>query len=199
MKVLLHVCCAPDGTTAFKRLMEKGYEVWGYFHNPNIHPKSEYERRLDSFYKLVRMWNLKYVDAPYDPSKWFERVRGLEDEPEGGKRCEVCIRYNLTMTALKAKELGFDCFATSLTNSPHKNLDMINSIGEDVERETGVTYLKTFFRKKDGFLWSVIRSRELGLYRQDYCGCIFSLKEKIEDRGRKVGEGSTGSVFQRES
>jgi len=179
--------------------MEKGYEVWGYFHNPNIHPKSEYERRLDSFYKLVRMWNLKYVNAPYDPSKWFERVRGLEDEPEGGKRCEVCIRYNLTMTALKAKELGFDCFATSLTNSPHKNLDMINSIGEDVERETGVTYLKTFFRKKDGFLWSVIRSRELGLYRQDYCGCIFSLKEKIEERGRKVGEGSTGSVFQRES
>ena len=197
MNVLLHVCCAPDGTTAFKRLMEMGYDVWGYFHNPNIHPRTEYEKRLESFLKLVKAWNLKYIDAPYEPQKWFEIVRGLEGEPEGGKRCEVCIYYNLKMTALKAKELGFDYFATSLTNSPHKNLDMINSIGEKVEKETGVKYLKTAFRKKNGFLQSVIYSKELGLYRQNYCGCIFSLMESVERRVKKVEGRSDSLIFQR--
>ncbi|MDI3472747.1 MAG: epoxyqueuosine reductase [Thermotogaceae bacterium] len=178
MKILLHVCCAPDGTVAFERLKELG-EVWGYFHNPNIHPEEEYLKRLDSFMKLVREWDLNFVESEYNPREWFETVKGFENEPEGGNRCRMCIEFNLDKTAIKAKELGFDAFATSLTTSPHKDLIFINGVGKKIGEKYNLKYIESTFRKKNGFLLSVEYSKKLGLYRQNYCGCVFSIR-KVE-------------------
>ena len=176
MRILLHVCCAPDATVAFERLKEVG-DVWGYFHNPNIHPRKEYLKRIDSFLKLVKKWHLNFVEAEYKPQDWFKAIKGFENEPEGGRRCEICIRYNLEKTAIKAKELGFDAFATSLTTSPHKDVKFINEVGKEIARKYGLKYIESTFRKKNGFLKSVEYSKKLGLYRQNYCGCIFSIRQ----------------------
>lgn len=179
MRILLHVCCAPDATIAFERLNELG-EVWGFFYNPNIHPKSEYLKRLDSFLRLVKLWDLKFVEAEYDPQKWFKLVKGLESEPEGGERCKICIKNNLEKTATRAKELGFDAFATSLTTSPHKDVNFINKLGIEIGKKYGIKYIESVFRKKNGFLKSVEYSKKLGLYRQNYCGCIYSIHSSIK-------------------
>ncbi len=176
MKVLLHICCAPDATTAYKRLSRE-YEVVGYFFNPNIQPLEEYERRKDALEKLSRAWNFNVIYPLYDPQPWFRSVKGLEDLPEGSMRCKACIAFRLRQTALAAKKMGFDAFATSLTTSPHKDVDFINDIGAKIAKHMGVGYVPSIFRKKDGFLESVHYSRELKLYRQNYCGCIFSLRK----------------------
>lgn len=180
MKVLLHICCAPDATTAYKRLSQE-HKVVGYFFNPNIQPLQEYEKRKEAVEKLSKAWSFEVIYPSYDPKEWFKVVKGLEDLPEGGMRCKACIAYRLRRTALKTKELGFDAFTTSLTTSPHKDVNFINDIGDKIAKSVGVKYLTSIFRKKDGFLESVRYSRELKLYRQNYCGCIFSLRGEEKD------------------
>lgn len=174
MKILLHICCAPDATTAYKRLSESN-EVVGYFFNPNIHPKDEYLRRRTALEKLSNLWGFEVIYPPYDPQRWFKTVKGLEDLPEGSKRCQACIAMRLRESAIFAKGNGFDAFATSLTTSPHKDVDFINEIGTKLSNKVGIQYIPSAFRKKNGFLESVNYCKTLGIYRQNYCGCVFSL------------------------
>ncbi len=179
MRVLLHICCAPDATTAYKRL-SKVHEVVGYFFNPNIQPYREYEKRRNALEKLSRAWDFNVIYPDYDPEPWFRSIKGLEELPEGSMRCKACMAFRLKHTAESAKELNFDAFATSLTTSPHKDVEFINDIGAKIAKHVGVEYIPSIFRKKDGFLESVHDSRELGLYRQNYCGCIFSLRNDAD-------------------
>jgi len=181
--ILLHVCCAPDATHSVKVLREQyKFKVYMYFHNPNIHPKEEYLKRYDSFLKLSKAWNIPIIEAPYNPEEWFKITELYKNEPEGGARCYICYKNNLFHTARKAKELGFSYFSTTLTISPHKNAKIINGIGNDVAKLFGVTYIAENFKKNDGFKKSIEYSKELGLYRQNYCGCIYS---KIEAENKR--------------
>ncbi len=178
MRILLHICCAPDATTAYKRLSDD-HEVVGYFYNPNIHPRQEYEKRKESLEKLSKAWKFEVIYPDYDPAPWFRSVKGLENLPEGSMRCRACMGLRLLNTAKEAKKRNFDAFATSLTTSPHKNVDFINDIGLRIANHVGIKYIPSVFRKKDGFLESVRYSHELDLYRQNYCGCIFSLRNDV--------------------
>ncbi|BBJ28016.1 epoxyqueuosine reductase QueH [Athalassotoga saccharophila] len=178
MKILLHICCAPDATTAYKRLSESN-EVVGYFFNPNVQPEEEYLRRRAALEKLAKIWNFDVIYPEYDPQRWFKSVKGLEDLPEGSKRCQACIAMRLRQSAIFAKENGFDAFATSLTTSPHKDVKFINEIGIKLSQKVGIGYIPSVFRKQNGFLESVNYCKELGIYRQNYCGCVFSLPKVL--------------------
>jgi len=173
MKLLLHVCCAPDATTPYLRL-EEGHEVTCFFYNPNIDDEQEYERRLQAMERLSEIWQIRLLPSPYEVERWKGCIEGLEGEPEGGKRCLVCYRLRMEETARKAREEGYEGFATTLTISPHKNADRINTIGRALEERHGVKYLASDFKKKGGFKESVEWSKRLGLYRQRFCGCSFS-------------------------
>lgn len=175
--ILLHICCAPDATAVFERLKDK-YSVIGFFHNPNIHPEAEYRKRLKGAVYVAETMNFPLEIPPYIPQEWFEAVKGLEQEPERGKRCRVCFRFNLRITAKKANESGIPYFTTTLTISPHKNTSEIFKAGEEAAAEFGPEFLAIDFKKKDGFKHSLILSREMHLYRQNYCGCCFSLRER---------------------
>ncbi|MBN1155916.1 epoxyqueuosine reductase QueH [candidate division KSB1 bacterium] len=172
-KLLFHICCAPDATVVAERL-EPDYDITGYFYNPNIHPQSEYTLRVNEMEELAREIGLKLIVGPYDADRWFDLVKGMEDEPEGGARCEVCFRMRLESTARLAQEQGFDFFTTVLTVSPHKNADLINAIGSEMSAKYAVQFLSANFKKKDGFKRSIELSKIYGLYRQNYCGCIYS-------------------------
>ncbi len=172
------MCCAPDATTAYKRL-SIGHEVTGYFFNPNIHPFKEYERRKWALEVLSDAWKFKVVYPEYAPEPWFGSVKGLEELPEGSGRCRACIALRLRKSAEFAKKAGFGGFATSLTTSPHKDVPFINEIGKKLGAANGVEYIESAFRKKNGFLESLEYSKELGLYRQNYCGCVFSDSDRM--------------------
>jgi len=176
-KILLQVCCAPDATVASERLGDE-YRVGVYFYNPNIHPREEYIKRVEEIERLSIEIDVEIHPAPYEPEEWQKAVRGLEHEPEGGQRCETCFRMRLERTAMAARELGYDLFATVLTVSPHKNASLINRIGEEIGQAVGVPYLPSNFKKRDGFKRSIELSRKYDLYRQDYCGCIFSKQQR---------------------
>lgn len=187
-KLLLHICCAPDATVGIERLIEQ-FHVAGHFYNPNIHPPGEYQRRLAAMEELARALSFPYHEGEYDPEGWFTATRGMEREPEKGRRCAECIRIRLQVTARAAKDGGFDLFAAVLTVSPHKDAALINRLGEEAGRLHGVQYLPTHLNKKGGFGRSVELSRRYGLYRQNYCGCVFSMrgKRKPGDRGQGPG------------
>jgi len=174
-KLLLHICCAPDSTTAFERLQDS-YEVHGFFYNPNIHPKEEYELRLKETKKVCSLMNLPLIDSIYDPDLWQNKIRGFENEPEGQKRCTICFKQRLDVTAKIAKDNNFNYFSTTLTISPHKNSNIIIEIGTSLAEKHHINFLKEDFKKKDGFLRSINLSKEYNLYRQKYCGCIYSYK-----------------------
>ncbi len=176
-KLLLHICCAPDQTVAVERTIEE-YRVTGFFSNSCIEPDGEYRRRWDNAEHLAEVQGIEIIEDDYLPEDFLELSRGLDKEPERGKRCLKCIAYRLRRTAMKAKELGFDCFATTLTVSPHKDADYINHTGEELAWELDIEYLPTNFKKQDGFKRSVELTKKLGIYRQDYCGCRFSLRDK---------------------
>jgi predicted adenine nucleotide alpha hydrolase (AANH) superfamily ATPase len=171
--LLLHVCCGPCATAVIERL-EATHEITCFFYNPNIHPEAEYGLRLDQARDLARRIGLRFIDGEYDVDEWFRETSGLEDEPEGGRRCGICFRKRLEATARKAKEMGFDAFATTLTVSPHKNAGLIREIGEEVSRRVSVPFFFGDWKKKNGFKRSVELSKQYGLYRQDYCGCEYS-------------------------
>ncbi|MDZ7373490.1 MAG: epoxyqueuosine reductase QueH [candidate division KSB1 bacterium] len=182
-RLLLHVCCAPDATVGFERLGNE-YEITAFFYNPNIHPEAEYNLRAQEFERLCAQMGVPYVVGPYDAQRWFDLVRGLEDEPERGRRCDVCYRMRLERTAQEAAQRQFDGFAVVLTVSPHKSASKINEIGEEVAARYGVRYIPTDLKKRDGFRRSVELSRQFGLYRQDYCGCLFSRRQREEKRAK---------------
>ena len=185
-KVLLHTCCGPCSTSVLERLISEGYEPDVFYFNPNITDPEEYEKRLENQRKVLNAFNLQgrreieLIEGRYEPKEFYEAVRGLEAEPEGGRRCEVCFRLRLKETAKKAEELGYELFDTSLSVSPHKNYALIKEIGSGSEGSK-LRFLGIDYKKKDGFKRSTELSREFGLYRQNYCGCEFSkwwLKER---------------------
>jgi predicted adenine nucleotide alpha hydrolase (AANH) superfamily ATPase len=173
--LLLHCCCAPCVTHPIRSLLDD-FDVTAFFYNPNIHPPGEYQERLKEIEDLAKRWDFPLIVGPYEKDGWFAAVKGHEDEPEGGERCAVCYRMRLEKTATIAKEKRIDWFASTLSISPHKNAALINNIGKGIESCLDVMYLETDFKKKDGFKISCGLSREEGLYRQDYCGCVFSRK-----------------------
>jgi predicted adenine nucleotide alpha hydrolase (AANH) superfamily ATPase len=172
-KLLLHICCAPCATEVIRRLQDE-YEVVGFFFNPNIHPEEEYWRRLTDVQRLSALWHVLVDIGEYDHERFLELVRGLEDEPEGGRRCEVCYRLRLGETAKRVGSNGCSIVASTLTISPHKRAKIINPIGREVCAGHGVEFLETDWKEQGGFRRSVEFSKELGLYRQCYCGCEFA-------------------------
>lgn len=179
-RVLLHICCAPDATTAIERLCEK-FQVVGFFSNPNIHPLEEYEKRKRAVSLLKNYYDIEVIYGQYEPDRWKREMKGLENLPEGGARCRKCIYLNLLETAKAAKEKEIGYFTTSLMTSPHKDVDWIKKAGHSIEKAFGVCYYHEVFRKHDGFLNSVKKSKLIGLYRQNYCGCQYSIYGKDGD------------------
>lgn len=179
--MLLHSCCGPCSTAVIERLADR-FHLTVYFYNPNITNEGEYRKRFETEQQFIAAYNEKLPDdakislreGPYDPETFIKAVRGLEKEPENGSRCEVCFRVRLRKTAEAAAEGGFDIFATTLSVSPHKNTEVINRTGYGAAEEFRIDFLDESFKKKDGFRRSTEMSREYGLYRQNYCGCIFS-------------------------
>jgi len=183
--MLLHVCCAPDLVPAYFHL--KNVEKV-FFYNPNIHPKEEYDKRLFEVEKLSKKWNFKIIDSKYEPEVFFEYIKGTENFGENSTRCDKCIFIRLFKTALKAKEIGENKIATTLTSSPRKNLDKINKIGKTVEKETGIKYIETRFRKGIEYQKALKYNKEENIYRQNYCGCIFSLRETEKLKQKRLLE-----------
>ena len=175
--LLLHSCCAPCSSYVLEALAEHFFIV-DYFYNPNISPEEEYDRRARELERLVEEMPhanpVRFVEGRYEPERYDLAVKGLEGEPEGGERCTVCFELRLREAAEKAKTFGCTFFTTTLTISPHKDAARINAIGERIAAETGLRFLPSDFKKKDGFKRSTELSQEYGLYRQDSCGCVYS-------------------------
>ena len=176
-RLLLHVCCAPCSSYCLEYLSEY-FDITVYYYNPNISKKEEYLKRLAEEERYISVKEFKHpvklTESTYDPQEFFDAVRGLEKEPEGGLRCRECFKLRLEASAKKAKELGFEWFTTTLTISPLKNAALLNEIGAEMGEKYGVKWLPSDFKKKEGYKRSIELSREYGLYRQDYCGCVFS-------------------------
>ena len=179
-KLLLHSCCGPCSTHVIDVLKSK-YDLTIFYYNPSIFPQEEYFKRLEEQKRYAEIVGVKVISLDYDENEFLSKVKGLELEREGGKRCEVCFEIRLKKTAQLCKELGFDIFATTLTVSPHKNSFIINSIGKKVAEEEGVQYLEESFKKKDGFLNSIRLANKYNLYRQNYCGCRFSIRKEKDE------------------
>lgn len=178
--MLLHVCCAPDATVAVERLRSSGIEPTLFFYNPNIEPKEEFEKRLKEVIKLANLWDVKLIIAGGGEEDWFNSMKNFLQLPERSRRCEECVKHRLMVTAQFAHEKGYKAFVTTLTASPKKNARSINTMGAELATQLNISYLQSDFKKQNGFLRSVQLSRELGLYRQNYCGCLSSLKEREE-------------------
>ncbi len=173
MKVILHICCGVCAAGVVERLTSEGHEVLGLFYNPNIHPLEEYERRLEATHKVAKELNFPLEAGPYTPEEWFKETSSLENEPEGGKRCEVCFRLRLKKTYLYLLERGWDAFTTTLTVSPRKSAKVINKAGQEIG---GDKFLARDFKKKEGFKRATELAKKWALYRQNYCGCIYSMR-----------------------
>jgi predicted adenine nucleotide alpha hydrolase (AANH) superfamily ATPase len=174
--IVLHACCAICSGYPRTLLKSMGYSVTVYFCNPNIFPQEEYEKRLNAQKTLCKALDCKLVEAQYNPKEFYDYVKGFEDEPEKGLRCDKCFELRLRKTAEFAKQNGIKEFTTSIVISPHKNFTKLKEIGEKIAQEYGLKYLAIDFKKQDGFLKTNKISKELNLYRQNYCGCEFSLR-----------------------
>jgi predicted adenine nucleotide alpha hydrolase (AANH) superfamily ATPase len=172
-KLLLHICCGPCSTEVIKRLRAE-YEVVGYFYNPNIFPEDEYFRRLAQVQRVSALWHVLVDTGPYEHGRFLEAARGLEAEPEGGRRCEACYRLRLEAAAAQASANGCSVLASTLTIGPGKKASVINPIGREACSRYGLQFREEDWKKKDGHRHSVDLSRDLGLYRQTFCGCEFS-------------------------
>lgn len=175
--LLLHACCAPCASYVLEYLTEY-FDITVFFSNPNITDSVEYSKRLETLYKLIDSApfckNVKVVEDKIGADMFFNAVRGFENEPEGGKRCDICIKLRMERTAEYAMNYGYSLFGTTLTVSPHKNHILINGIGKELSEKYGIRYLPSDFKKKGGYQRSTVLSREYELYRQNYCGCVFS-------------------------
>ena len=181
--LLLHACCAPCSSAVLERLGNI-FEITIFYYNPNITEEEEYLKRIEEVKRLINNINCTYpihlIEGDYAPNKFFEIAEGLENEPERGKRCYKCYSLRLEETAKIAEENNFDYFCTTLTLSPHKNVFWINEIGEELDKKYNSHYLYSDFKKKNGYKRSIELSREYNLYRQDYCGCIYSKRDRRE-------------------
>lgn len=173
-KLLLHVCCGPCSTSVLE-LLNKYFNVDIYFYNPNIYPEKEYLLRKENSKKVASLLENKFIEEIYEPFLYEETINGLENEKEGGNRCYKCIFLRMEKAAFFAKENNYDFFTTTLSVSPHKNSKMINEIGYILEKKYNISYLYSDFKKKDGFKRSIELSKEFNIYRQDYCGCKYSI------------------------
>jgi len=176
MKILLHICCGVCASSVIERLLCEGHTVTGFFYNPNIHPADEYQRRLEAAKKAAGEWNIELVEGKYDRERWFESVKGQVYSPEGGKRCAICYRLRLEKTYEYMKRHMFNAFTTTLTVSPMKDALVVNEIGRDIG---GDKFICADFKKKGGFQRAGELSKEWGLYRQHYCGCVYSQEEAL--------------------
>jgi len=196
-RLLLHACCGPCATSCVERLAEK-YQITVYYYNPNITDREEYYLRRDTLLQFISAFNeenkdicfVDYLEGEYDPDRYLCRTAALKDEPEGGKRCDVCFTMRLADTARRAKELDFDFFTTTMSVSPHKNYDKIKTLGLALEQETGAAFLDIDFKKKNGFGRSVELSKKYGLYRQNFCGCEYA-REAMKNREKHKQEEGT--------
>lgn len=176
--LLLHACCAPCSSYVLEYL-NSHFNITLFFSNPNISPEEEYQKRLRELERLVTQMGLsvKIIEDDYIPQEFFDMAKGLEALPEGGERCRKCYRLRLLKAAAQAKQDGFDYFCTTLSISPYKNAQWINEIGEELSEKFGVHFLPSDFKKKNGYKRSIELSRKYDLYRQNFCGCVFSKKE----------------------
>lgn len=175
-KLLLHACCAPCSSACLERLKD-AFDITVFFYNPNIEDEEYYKRKNELRRFISETGWATELDCDHDTSEFYSAAEGLGSCPEGGERCIACFNLRLKRTAEEAKRGGFDYFATTLTISPLKNADAINGIGEKLSEETGVKWLYSDFKKRGGYLRSLELSREHELYRQNYCGCIFSISK----------------------
>lgn len=189
-RLLLHSCCAPCSSYVLMYL-RKYFEITVYYYNPNISFEEEYKRRVAEQKRLIARLNeeqadgtysISYVDGAFEPERFYEIAKGLEHVKEGGERCFLCYELRLRKTAEYARDQQYDYFTTTLSISPLKNASMLNEIGSRLEKEYGIRYLLSDFKKKDGYKQSVELSKQYDLYRQDYCGCIYSKQEREEMR-----------------
>ncbi len=180
--LLLHACCAPCSSYCLEYLSQY-FNITVYYFNPNISIKEEYDYRLNEEKRLISLMEfknpVKIIDGDYNPKDFFDAVKGLEKEPEGGKRCIECFKLRLEASAKIAKEIGADYFTTTLTISPLKNADALNEIGAQYGEKYDVSWLYSDFKKREGYKRSIVLSKEYDLYRQNYCGCIFSRNNEV--------------------
>ncbi|MCI5880223.1 MAG: epoxyqueuosine reductase QueH [Bacillales bacterium] len=174
-KVLLHSCCAPCSSHVVT-LLKEYFDVTVLYYNPNIYPLEEYLKRKNEQIKLLEILNIPIMDIDYDHNEFKENVKGLEDEKEGGARCNKCFALRLEKTAILAQLNQFEYFCTTLTVSPYKNSQIINKIGAILEQKYNVKYLYSDFKKKEGYKKSIELSKKYDLYRQHYCGCEYSVE-----------------------
>ena len=186
--LLLHACCAPCSSYVLEYLASH-FHITVFFYNPNISPAEEYEKRVKELHRLVSQLPVKYpvqvIDGVYEPEKFYTMAKGLEDVPEGGERCFACYRLRLEEAAKIARQEGFDYFTTTLSISPMKNAEKLNEIGQELSGIYKTPYLLSDFKKKNGYKRSIELSREYALYRQDYCGCVFSKRERERQKEEK--------------
>lgn len=180
-RLLLHCCCAPCSSYVLEYL-HPYFDITVFFYNPNITEQSEYEKRKEELKRYLSEVSfggeIQTQDADYEPAVFLEMAKGHEDDPERGPRCRLCFELRLRKTAEQAAADGYDYFCTTLSISPHKNADLLMEIGEQLADQTGVSYLPSDFKKLNGYKRSIELSRQYNLYRQDYCGCIFSKKAR---------------------
>ena len=187
--LLLHSCCGPCSTAVIEQLAEE-FEITVFFYNPCITEEAEYILRRDNQKKFLQAYNdehpgknrIRFLEGTYCPGAFLKMAEGLEEEPEGGRRCEGCFMQRLEKTAETAKMNGCDWFGTTLTVSPHKNYRKISEIGRDIALRYGLTFLDRDFKKKNGFQRSIELSKQYGLYRQNYCGCEYSKRDSDQRR-----------------
>ncbi len=176
-KLLLHSCCAPCSSYVLSYLSPY-FNITVFYYNPNISPEEEYlfrkKEQIDLLSKIKAKNTISFLDCDYEDFKFYQITNGLENEKEGGKRCFNCYRLRLEKTAVTSKALGFEFFGSTLSVSPYKNAIWLNDIGESLENKYDVRFLISDFKKKDGYKKSIELSKQLNLYRQNYCGCIFS-------------------------
>lgn len=191
--LLLHACCAPCSSYVLEYLAEH-FNVTVFFYNPNITEKDEYEKRKNELKRLITEkpfgYPVKMIDGDYSPHLFFDMARGMENIREGGERCFKCYEMRLKETAKLAKELGYEYFCTTLSVSPHKNAQKLNELGGILSKEYSVPYLYSDFKKRNGYKRSIELSAEYGLYRQNYCGCIYSrmqAERKQEEKNLQNG------------
>ena len=196
-RLFLHSCCAPCSSYCLEYLRQY-FDVTVFYYNPNISFLEEYRHRVEELKRLVSTLNeeakgsemlnqIALLEGAYEPEKFFEATKGLEDCPEGGERCFICYELRLRRTAELARELGFSYFTTTLSISPYKDAEKLNAIGRKLSEEYEVSYLYSDFKKKDRYKRSIALSREYGLYRQEFCGCPFSREEALR---RKQEQGN---------
>lgn len=187
-RILLHSCCAPCSSHVITYLAPY-FDITVLYYNPNIYPKEEYEKRKKEQIKLINEIDvptkIDYIDCDYDNDTYEKAIRGYEECPERGARCNICFKLRLEKTAKIAKDKNYEYFCSTLTVSPYKNTNLINQIGEDLSKKYNIKWLYSDFKKENGYKESIELSKKYNLYRQDYCGCIYSKKERERYKQKK--------------